>query len=158
MLIVIDIDGSIADIELRTSRAGKQPGKKHKAQFQMWLDRLQNNRTLARDKPIVPTVWLINRLSKRRDVKMCYLTGRAEKYRKVTQSWLDRNSCPKAPLYMRPNDNYESAMKYKENVMLKVTEDVSAHNVLIIDDDAEGNCTKMYRKHSWCHLKVMWNV
>jgi len=154
MLIICDIDGTLADIRPRLKKAGSCPDKKDKAAFQLWLDRLQPEAAMRKDPPIQATIDIIKLLAKKRDTKLVYLTGRSECYRKVTLSWLKKHKCPRALLIMRPNNNWWTAKKYKLSEMKKLVDMKAPQDVVIFDDDGGGDCAAMYRRQGWFHYHV----
>lgn len=157
VIVVFDIDGTLADISKRASKAGKQPSRYHKGRFQDWLDRLQPARELARDKPIRCMIELANTLFK--DYTLIYLTGRADRYKTVTANWLIRNGFPPGELVMRTEEfSSASARQFKEVEMLKLSSTFADSEILIVDDDPEQDCAAMYKKHNWTHLKAMRNL
>jgi len=157
MLVVCDIDGTLADIVERQKRAGEAPDKKNKRKFQNWLNRLQPVELLAKDRPIVCMRELLYALADNH--KLVYLTGREEKYREVTDGWLSTLHFPPAPLKMRPSkDNELETNLLKERVMLELAIEFQDFTILVVDDDVEGVCEPMYRKHGWTHLKATANL
>lgn len=157
MLVICDIDGTIADIVERQKRAGQAPDKKNKRKFQNWLNKLQPVELLAKDRPIVGMRELLHALADNH--KLVYVTGRSEKYRKVTDKWLADLHFPAAPLKMRPDKDDETATdQLKERVMLDLAIEYQDFVILVLDDDVEGVCEAMYRKHGWTHLKATANL
>lgn len=153
-LLICDIDGTIADIRGRLQKAGNQPNRKNKRAFQLWLDRLQNDRILLKDRAIAPVLELLPALLKGSPTIAYYLTGRAERYRKVTQRWLNKNKCPRLDLLMRPDGNWQSARAFKQTIIRDLCEKYSTKEVICLDDDGAGDCTAMYAKNGWTLLKV----
>lgn len=157
MVVFVDIDGTLADWRPRSKKAGRMPDyKNNKKQFQMWLDVLQPTSKVLKDPPIKGTIKTIQALAYQGH-HIIYLTGREEHLRRVTREWLENHSCPSGALYMRPAaDRWKSPKKYKEAVMLQVLKDYNKDTVVIVfDDDGSGDCSKMYQKHKWTHLKVI---
>lgn len=156
-LVIFDIDGTLADIRPRSKRAGGMPPRNKRHLFQMWLDRLQTTAHLLTDPPIKQTIALARLLAKQPGVTVQYLTGRSEKYRKATATWLRRSGCPTLELTMRKNDDWRSAVGYKRQEMKRIMKKhrVSGDEVLVIDDDADGDCSLMYSRLGCLHLKVM---
>lgn len=157
LLLVIDIDGTLADLSRRSKRAGNMPPREKRHLFQMWLDRLQTTAHLLADRPIAQTVFLARVLAKTPGVTALYLTGRSEKYRAATALWLRRVNAPPLPLTMRKNDDWRSAKGYKREEMKRLMKKhrVKGDEVLVIDDDADGDCSLMYSRLGVLHLKVM---
>jgi hypothetical protein len=91
--------------------------------------------------------------------ELAYVTGRSERYRAVTQGWLNEMHFPPAPLKMRPRrDNNTNTDDLKERIMLELAVKYQDFNILVFDDDFEGCCEAMYRKHGWTHLKATANL
>lgn len=158
MIVVCDIDGTIADISQRIAVAGKQPKSwvKHLFpwRFQRWLDLLQSNNALIHDTSIPGMRELLCSLAK--DYDLVYLTGRSSKYKAVTRAWLDMKGFPPGHLIMRHIDSLESAAKLKERHMKRIA--CGHDTVLIFDDDGDGTCEEMYKRNKWTHLKAMRNT
>jgi len=154
-LLVVDIDGTIADIRFRAKKAGSCPSRRNRRAFQIWLDRLQPAKSLLRDKPLYPVVSLVYTYVRHMHTEIVYLTGRAEKYRKITELWLSQHKLLIGPVYMRANDDWRSAAQYKQSVMKELCKRVSVSSaILVLDDDADGDCSHMYTKLGCVHLKV----
>jgi len=152
ILIVCDVDGTLADFRPRFKEAGAMPSRGQRKALQLWLDRLQPVARLKKDPPIRPTIDIITALAKIQGNRLVYLTGRSEKYRRATRYWLSKNRCPKAPLYMRKNDDWRPAQAYK---FKKMKELCAGHeNVIVFDDDGDGDCRRMYAKNGWIHYQV----
>lgn len=158
ILAVIDIDGTIADIGPRLKAAGQEPARGDKKEFQAWLDRLQNNESIAADKPIKGMLQLLHAIEG--SMQLVYLTGRSDQYRAVTESWLDRHGFPAGPLLMRKGNDWRNASLYKEEMLKKLLKEHSPYTMLTIDDDGSGDCAEMYQRLGCTHLKVMnrWDV
>lgn len=156
MLIIVDIDLTLADARERIARAGKMPLRTKKAHFQKWLDSLQSAEDLLGDEPLTPLVNLIETLEATRGYKVVYLTGRSEIYRDTTQTWLrNKTFLPPGPLFMRKRGDWRSARDYKEARLLEIQDLLGLKGGIAIDDDSEGDCSAMYIKHGFVHLKVI---
>ena len=150
MLVIVDIDLTLADARPRLEKAGKMPHRTH-PHFQKWLDTLQPIGALEKDPAIDTMCDLIAFLAY--PTNIVYLTGRDEKYKEETTNWLDFNCLPVGELYMRPHGNKQSAKVYKEKVVKSLKARYGTG--VAIDDDIEGDCSEMYRKHGFVHLKVL---
>jgi len=151
-LLILDLDGTLAKLSHRTAVAGDEPPRDDKAAYQRWLDLLQPPGALLSDPPIEQTVWLARTL--RDQCNMVYLTGRAEMHRADTLLWMQRHGLPEAPLIMRRNDDYRTAAEYKEEELINLKK-YFVGPVLVVDDDAAGDCSPMYVRHGALHLKVV---
>jgi hypothetical protein len=150
MLVIVDIDLTIADARPRLEKAGKMPHRTH-PHFQRWLDTLQPKGALEKDPPIPVMCDLVAFLAY--PANIVYLTGRDSQYKDETENWLDFHCLPKGDLYMRPHGNKQSAKAYKETIVKKLKKKYGIG--IAIDDDIEGDCGEMYRKHGFVHLKVL---
>lgn len=153
MLIVCDIDMTLADARKRLQKAGKMPHRERKATFQRWLDTLQADSALLNDAPIRSMLLLVKQLGPKN--KIIYLTGRSSHYRIVTEQWLKRSRAPKGPLVMRAENDWRSARDYKESAIKKLKLGGREGELIAIDDDSEGDCSSMYTKHGFVHMKVI---
>lgn len=156
MIIVFDIDGTLADIGPRYEKAGDAPKKTNKKAFQQWLNKLQKRGDLLQDKPIKCMKELAWSLM--RSYQIIYLTGRDEKYRDVSIQWLFNVGFPPGELLMRPHDDIRETNLYKEEQMIEVVKKYEDNRILIFDDDPEENCNEVYKKHGWTWLRSMENV
>lgn len=156
MLVTLDIDGTLADISRRLQIAGIKPQERDRTKMQEWLDRLQKPEDLISDARIEEVCRLVQLLTNSLDpnVKLVYVTGRSDVHFDVTKRWLKENGLPNAPLYMRDKNDWSSASKYKERVMLQLKERYG-EPILVIDDDPDDSCTEMYQRIGARHLKVM---
>ena len=155
LVIICDIDGTLACWRRRAIKAGKMP--KHgsgRVKFQQWLDVLQCEKSLLKDPPILGAVQLIQNLAKRKNCRLSYVTGRVESYRQVTRAWLAVHRCPEVPLYMRPEQDWRTAAGYK---LWQIRNAIGRHKgtVVILDDVPDGKCSKIYQRQGWLHLKVI---
>lgn len=153
MLVVADIDVTLAKIDERIKQAGLRPPRFWKRGFQAWLDRLQDPHDMYEDKPQPLVLKTIQVLARSKSVDLVYLTGRSNYYRSVTRRWLRKVGAPKAPLFMRPTGDWRKAVQFKESVMLKLQKKYGSE-IVVFDDDGDNDCHPMYKKHGWRHFKV----
>lgn len=153
LLIICDIDLTIADARHRFEKAGKMPSKKSRKVYQRWLDRLQTDESLFADPVIEATKKLLRSMS--RESEIVYLTGRDGKFRAVTKDWLNVNEFPDGVLLMRAGDDYRSARDFKEQQVKNIKGYYHGSIILALDDDKDGDCSAMYLKHGITHLKVI---
>lgn len=154
-LVVLDIDGTIADATERFEAAGPEPERSNKEEYLSWLDRIQDHGRLAADRKVPGMVDLAAAIGSSPCTKLIYLTSREEKYRTTTHKWLVHHRFPNATLYMRPTDDWRSGAQLKEdfiNIVLS-NEDVWM-SVVVIDDDQNGEIEKICKKNSWTFLKA----
>lgn len=153
MLLIVDIDGTLADIVPRMNKAGTPPDRRDKHAFQNWLDVLQDEDDLINDPPISEVIALVHTM-KRAGHQIVYLTGRAEKYRNTTQAWLKRYGLF-GKLFMRSNEDWRSAHDYKEYMLKGILSEYAPDICLAIDDDYDDDVTHAYSRLGIQHLKVM---
>lgn len=156
ILVICDIDNSIADISFRQKKAGKEPSKKNKKEFTAWLERLQCPEDLIKDPPIhhMKTLLQTIRSCDYPFVDIAYLTSRTENYRNVTSKWIHVNGFPPGPIYMRKIDDWRGSGEYKHDTIKHLVE-VYGKAGIAIDDDPDGDTSAMYRKYGFVHLKVL---
>lgn len=158
MIVFIDIDGTLANITERNEKAGSNPGREDREVYQAWLDTLQNPGDMLEDAPVDGMAPLLQTLAE--TYHLVYLTGRSNAYRTVTEAWLALHRFPRAEVVMRGQKDWRKAAAFKEQAMLAKLEDfgwseTSERPVLVLDDDGDGCCAEMYKKHGWTHLKAM---
>lgn len=155
MLIVVDIDGTLADIRERSNRAGTMPPRGQRHLFQAWLDRLQSVKHLSSDPALPQVLFTVKALVKSQGVSAVYVTGRSEKYRKATVAWLKKQKAPNLQLHMRAIEDWRPAVEYKKEKMLEVAKNYKPNEVLVFDDDGDGDCSAMYTSLGYTHLKIL---
>ncbi len=154
LLVIVDVDGTIADLGPRLKAAGMEPDRTDKKVFQEWLDKVQNYDTLAEDRPIKGMRRIAIALDDH--AVMIYLTGRSEKFRAVTEAWLDKHSFPAGELIMRKNNDWRSAARYKRQAIQSILKGYpEITEVVAIDDDGAGDCEDVYNDLGITHLKVV---
>ncbi len=153
VIYICDIDGTIADAAHRLKAAGPRPEDVSGQAFQEWLEQLQQVSMMMKDAPLPNMRELIDLLV--HDSFLFYVTGREEKYRAVTERWLEFCDFPIAPISMRPNGDLRSARDYKEEVLLEICKSTGCDKLVIFDDDDYNNCSSMYTERGWLHLKPM---
>lgn len=156
LLVICDIDGTIADIRARLRKAGNEPDRLDKKAFQEWLDKVQDFASLSADKPIVGMFRVLTALSEHATI--VYLTGRSEKYRAVTAAWLDKHSFPGGELYMRKDNDWRSPARYKKQSMRNILKGhTSVKEIVALDDDGAEDCADLYKEMGITHLRVIAN-
>jgi hydroxymethylpyrimidine pyrophosphatase-like HAD family hydrolase len=153
LLVIVDIDGTLSNWHKRAKRAGIAPPRHHRDRFQAWLDAVQNEESLLKDAAINPVISTVRALDKAGH-NIIFLTGRSEKYKKVTERWLRKHVGRDYPLHMRSGTDFRSAADYKESKLKVFTKSVKG-SIIAIDDDFDGDTTKVYEKMGILHLKVM---
>lgn len=103
--IIVDIDGTIANIEHRTHFV-RGPDKKN------WKDFFAN---MDKDTPNEWCKDLINRYKEDHLIVLC--SGRPDSYREVTEQWLKKHNIFFDELYMRPRDDQRADSIIKEIIL-----------------------------------------
>ena len=152
MIVICDIDGSIACLKKRAKKAGPAPERGTEA-YKKWLKKLMPPMEMLRDKPIKEVVEIVQALFQKHSV--VYLTGRGEKHRKVTQVWLKKHKLPEGPLFMRGLRYDKCAPStYKEAMLGKIVKLYGCKGIAI-DDDDQNDTSAIYLKYGFKHLKVI---
>jgi len=134
-LVVVDIDGSIADWKPRDRAVGGNPGRAIMAKYREYVKKLMNNDLLAKDKPINGMLSLLRGLASREDVKLVYLTGRSKAHHLATYRWLLVNRFPEADLIMRGTKDWRKAATFKTEEVKKIAKNYSG--LMAIEDEPE---------------------
>ncbi len=119
--MIVDIDGTIADVRHRL-RHIKGPRKKNWKAFFEAMDR---------DTPIAPMIAQVHELE--RDHDIIVVTGRPEHYRKRTEKWLHDHGVRYLRLFMRPDGDHRPDYTVKAEVLREFPK---GQIVLAIDDRA----------------------
>ena len=148
MLLVVDIDGVLADIRpLLPLIKADERGRKDFTAYDALIETAQ---------PIPQGIELLKLLMLHygpcfgNHQGVVFITGRKESSHDETQRWLVKHlttDCKYKPLLMRPRKCWEPAWKVKERHVLALQQQgrwVSGR-VIAIEDDAQ--CCAMYRKH-----------
>lgn len=155
----IDIDGTIADASKRYAEAGRPPSKEDKEAFRAWLKKVQNHESLLLDKPVPGMRVMLQALQyfsyAADDCQLFYLTAREEEFRTTTRSWLFMNGFPLAPLLMRGIDDWRSSGELKEAEIKNALSNFSNAEVVVIDDDPEGDIEEMCDKNGYTFKKAL---
>lgn len=149
MLVVIDIDGTIADAGRRFKEAGPEPSRHNWKAYTAWVESVQNEQSLLEDAPVPCMLNMVSSLAK--EHHLIYLTSREEQWRSVTRKWLKAHKFPERPLLMRPNGSRIETAELKEERIQHCQGD---EQVLVIDDDEHGTLEAVCKKHGWVFLKA----
>jgi hypothetical protein len=155
MIIFLDLDGTLADATERFEQAGSEPSRSQRKQYLRWLAAVQDEERLAADQPVYPMRTLVEKLA-RQDAQLVYLTSREEKYREVTQAWLDNHDFPLGALVMRPSDDWRSSGELKGDAIRTILQFSQAEpcDAVLIDDDPRGDVQQAAHKLGVCFLKA----
>ena len=119
---VFDIDGVLADVGHRLHHL--QGRRKNWAAFF----------AAAGDDPVLDE-GRRRALSAAQSHALVYLSGRPERLRRVTQTWLDRHALPAGAVLLRPNRDRRPARLLKPELLDRVRR--AGPVALVVDDDAE---------------------
>lgn len=155
-LVIIDIDGTIADAARRFKEAGPEPSRDDKVVYDAWINKVQNTESLLEDNPVPGMVSLTTALAQNCDqYPLVYLTAREERWRKVTEAWLLLNQFPFNRVVMRGNTDYREGVHYKEEMIEYARMLYNADAVIVIDDDPRDNMAAMCKRNGWTFLLAM---
>lgn len=118
-LAVIDIDGVVADVRHRLHLIQGKPRR--------WDEFFA---AAGGDAPLADGVALVLELAADHDVR--WLTGRPERTRRLTVTWLAAQGLPAEPLLMRPDRDFRPARLTKRDELRKLR---PAHEIAIVVDD-----------------------
>jgi hypothetical protein len=124
MIVVIDIDHTVADSFWRDSMIGTVP----------WDEYYENGKY---DKPFKNVANLINSLSAM-NYEIVGFTGRPEKFRTLTVSWLVRNRIDINTILMRPDEDYTKNSELKLRLIKEHFKDRFYQIHFIVDDNEES--------------------
>ena len=132
-IIIVDIDGTVADI---THRLHFLTGDvKHWDKF---------NAAMSEDKAKETVLSIIN-VFEARGFCIWFKTGRFEKYRQVTEDWLIENEIHFDELTMRADGDYRSDFKVKQDMLDGMHWSERARILCVIDD--RESVVEMWRKN-----------
>lgn len=121
-LVVVDIDGVLADVRHRVHLvAGRR------RDWDAFFAAADQDPDLAQGHSEIER-------ATREGLGIVYLTGRPERCRPGTASWLERHGFPTAPLHMRPETDRRPARLFKVEALHALS--TGADVVRVIDDDA----------------------
>jgi hypothetical protein len=132
MIAVCDIDGTFAD---HSHRIHLIEGEKRKDQ-KNW-DAFYDDDLMIKDAPIPLGIAGVTRLWNAPNIRLVLLTGRPEKTRAVTRTWLKIHfgSAFEAPIYMRKKGDLRKATEYKREQISGLSLAYERRAMLFIDDD-----------------------
>ena len=140
-LAVFDIDGVLADVQHRLHHIEGR----HKNWLGFFRDAihdpvLEDGRTLA--------------IEAARDCEIAYLTGRPERCRVDTETWLQANGFPAGPVRMRPDHDRQPAARMKPKVLARLA---AGRVVAVVVDDDPLVCDA-YADAGWSVLHATWAI
>ncbi|HWR15956.1 MAG TPA: hypothetical protein VN577_14100 [Terriglobales bacterium] len=128
--VIVDIDGTIADVRHRLHHI-QGPGRKDWNAFFEGMDR---------DSPKPEVIARVHELAL--DHRILIVTGRPELYRKRTERWLQKNNVPFERLFMRRSGDHSPDYESKRAVL----NEVPAEQIVLALDDRPPVC-EMWEKH-----------
>lgn len=152
LLVVIDIDGTVAHAGRRFETAGPEPSRDNREIYTTWVNKVQDEASLLSDELVPGMGSLIAALSKGPHV--IYLSSREEKWRAATQTWLRQKDLPTTPLYLRSNGDWRDTAQFKEEIIGLYAVDKDITEVIVIDDDEHGTIESMCKKNGYTFLKA----
>lgn len=124
MDILVDIDGTIADCSHRLHWITTPNRKKDwDAFFAACHD----------DRPIMPVIAMVSCMRAHPGNRLIFCSGRPERTREATRSWLRRHCLPMEPLYMRGDHDRRDDDILKRELLARIRAD-GFDPVLAIDD------------------------
>ena len=119
--IIVDLDGTLCDVEHRVHHVRSKP--KNWSAFNQAMDQDQ------------PYFWCLELIAamKARDYKIYFVTGRDENFREMTEAWLARHHVEYDQLYMRAAMDFREDSEVKEEIYLAKIELV-AQILFVVDD------------------------
>jgi hypothetical protein len=135
--VIVDIDGTIADVRHRLHHI-HGPGRKNWKAFFEAMDG---------DLPISNMLHYVRQLAE--DHNILIITGRPDNYRERTERWLRKNQVPFDKLYMRPAGDHRPDYEAKAAVL----EDISPKRIVMAIDDRPPVCD-MWEAHGIRCLRV----
>lgn len=132
-MLICNIDGTIADNGHR--RRERSDGTFDWDYF-LRPDLISQDRVFAYSREV------LNRLASRHPLIL--LSGREERFRSITRSWLaEQGLPPPAKLYLRPDGDRRSSTEFKSEILSRIVE--HAHEAIsFVDDNSEMEqvCTR----------------
>jgi phosphoglycolate phosphatase-like HAD superfamily hydrolase len=123
-IVIVDIDGTIADVRHRLHHIKVGPKKNWKAFFE----------AMDHDTPIPEIIKQVHELEKEHDIIV--VTGRPEHYRARTEKWLADNGIRYLKLFMRPDGDHRPDYTVKEEVL----RDYPKGRIVLALDDRRPVC------------------
>lgn len=104
--ILFDVDSTLANINHRRAYVMQRPPN--------WA---KFNREMGHDIPNEPIVSLYKNLWNSKIYDLIIVTGRHEKYRKITETWFHWNEIPFSQILMRPDNDNRADHIIKEEIL-----------------------------------------
>ena len=137
---VLDIDGVLADVRHRVHHVARRP-KDWSAFF-----------AAAPADPVLPEGVAVAEQLVDEGLSVVYLTGRPERCRRDTETWLARHGLPDGPLHMRRDRDRRPARMTKLEVLRRLS---SAGEVAVVVDD-DSAVVDLLRRNGFSVLHATW--
>lgn len=134
-IIIVDIDGTLADITHRLHFINGNPKNRDWDSF---------NKEISEDKVKEDILSIVNVFISK-GFKIHLKTGRAEEYRKNTEIWLFKNKILYDHLDMRANGDYSSDFQVKQSMLDSMLQTDRDRILCVIDDRQQ--VVDMWRKN-----------
>ena len=141
MIIICDIDGTIADLQHRIHHFKSKP-----------VDWDAFYADCHLDTPIEPVRQILLRLMGK-DGGVMYVTGRREEVRKVTTEWLRKHKFPEGALWMRRVGDHREDFEVKRQMLDDLPAYMSKSDILCVLEDRD-QVVKMWREEGLTCLQV----
>lgn len=136
-IVIVDIDGTIADVRHRLHHIQGVKKKNWKAFFE----------GMDRDKPIESMIQQVHELARQHQIII--VTGRPDHYRERTEKWLKANGIRYRKLFMRPSGDHRPDYTVKEEVLREFRKG----QIVLAIDDREPVCD-MWEKNGIRCIRV----
>ncbi|MBC7714394.1 MAG: polynucleotide kinase [Rhizobacter sp.] len=122
--IIVDLDGTLCDVDHRVHHVQKHPKNWHAF-----------NSAMDQDKSYFWCLELIAAM-RTRGYKVFFVTGRDEHFREMTSAWLKKHHVEYEELYMRAKGDFREDSDVKEEIYNRSIENVA--EVLFVVDDRKS--------------------
>ncbi len=130
-IVIVDMDGTIADATRREREFLLKPRKKNWPGF---------FRDMELDPPIPAIFNHVMKLSRKYDIII--LTGRPEKYRPQTERWLKKHKVPAERVLMRRKGDSRPDYEAKTDLLRELKESLLGRKIVLALDDREPVCAE----------------
>ena len=132
--VIVDIDGTIADVRHRLHHI-QSPGKKDWPAFFAEMDH---------DEPIVNMIEYVQKLAS--DHSILIVSGRPARYRAQTERWLKKYTIPYERLFLRRNGDHRPDYEAKAEVL----KEIPARQIALAIDDRPPVCDRWEKNGIRC--------
>lgn len=142
-VIIVDIDGTLADCQHRRHHIEKTPKD--------W-DSFLSPKNIAKDSVIKPIARLVTMLQEHH--RVIYVSGRKEAVRDCTVTWLRKHGLWFYPfeLFMRPTGDRRPDFEVKRDILHEVIYPLNYKPILVLDD--RSSVVEMWRSEKLTCLQV----